>query len=292
MGHDLSGGGMMGGGVLGGGVLGGGRVAGCLSSWCTRNYALPEPAHSGAFAATTNGLASGNTKAEALLHALMEVIERDAITLWKLGPGPGEMPPPCGWRRSSDPACRWLLDRFAAAGIEVAAWDVRSDRRRPRFLALIQDRHRRDGRGRARRRRPSGARGGAGPGADRGGAGARHIHRRRPRGHPGRRLCAEALAERRAAVEAILATLAPERDFRGIQSTETESFEGDVAAALSALRRVGIDEAIAVDLARPALPFAVVRVVVPGLEAALEGPASAYVPGARAAALLTSEAAE
>jgi ribosomal protein S12 methylthiotransferase accessory factor YcaO len=50
------------------------------------NYALPEPPHSATFAATTNGLASGNTRDEALLHALMEVIERDAVTLWKLGP--------------------------------------------------------------------------------------------------------------------------------------------------------------------------------------------------------------
>ncbi|MEL6997422.1 MAG: YcaO-like family protein, partial [Pseudomonadota bacterium] len=33
------------------------------------NYARPEPAHSGAFAATTNGLASGNTRQEAVLHA-------------------------------------------------------------------------------------------------------------------------------------------------------------------------------------------------------------------------------
>ena len=39
-------------------------------------YALPEPAHSGVLAATTNGLASGNTREEALLHGLMEVIER------------------------------------------------------------------------------------------------------------------------------------------------------------------------------------------------------------------------
>ena len=50
------------------------------------NYAQPEPPHSQGFTATTNGLASGNTVEEAKLHALMEVIERDAITLWKLGP--------------------------------------------------------------------------------------------------------------------------------------------------------------------------------------------------------------
>jgi YcaO-like protein with predicted kinase domain len=255
-------------------------------------YALPEPAHSGALAATTNGLASGNTRAEALLHGLMEVIERDAITLWKLGPQAWGNATALRLETVGDPACRWLLDRFAAAGIEVAVWDCRSDLRLPCFLALIRD--------------PAGE-----TGAPELGAGAHPA----PEVALARALTEAAqaratfiagsredipaadyepaaLAERRATAEALLSGLAPARDFAAIASLETETFEGDIDVALAALRRAGIDEAIAVDLTKPALPFAVVRVVVPGLEAALEGPASAYVPGARAARLLTAEAAE
>ena len=62
---------------------------------------------------------------------------------------------------------------------------------------------------------------------------------------------------------------------------------GDEWRFSRALRAVGIEEVVAVDIGNPNLPFAVVRIVVPGLEAALEGPATAYVPGMRAAAVLT-----
>lgn len=96
----------------------------------------------------------------------------------------------------------------------------------------------------------------------------------------------EAIAERRAMTRGLLDTLSPERDFVSVRSVETESFAGDIDATLNALHRAGIEEAVAVEIGKPALPFAVVRVVVPGLEAALEGPDSAYVPGARAAAAL------
>ena len=260
------------------------------------NYALPEPAHSGALAATTNGLASGNTREEALLHGLMEVIERDSITLWKLGPQAWGDATALGLETIGDPACRWLLDRFAAAGIEVAVWDVRSDLGIPCFLALIRD---------------GGDWAGGETGAPELGGGAHAApevalaraltEAAQARATfiagarediPASEYAPEAVAERRAVAEALFANLAPRLDFAAITSLETESFEGDVAATLAALRRAGIDEAVAVDLGKPGLPFAVVRVVVPGLEAALEGPASAYVPGARAAALLRAEAAE
>src|SRR3546814_6638140 len=37
----------------------------------------------GCFAASTNGLASGNHRLEAISHALCEVVERDATALWR-----------------------------------------------------------------------------------------------------------------------------------------------------------------------------------------------------------------
>ena len=35
---------------------------------------------------STNGLASGNTRDEAMFHGLCELVERDATTLWSLAP--------------------------------------------------------------------------------------------------------------------------------------------------------------------------------------------------------------
>ena len=59
--------------------------------------------------------------------------------------------------------------------------------------------------------------------------------------------------------------------------------DGQVPWLLQRLAATGIPEAIAVDLGRPEIGIPVVRVVVPGLEAAADEPG--YVPGARAGAL-------
>jgi len=249
------------------------------------NYAEPEPPHSQAFTATTNGLASGNTREEARLHALMEVIERDAITLWKLGPeawGSGT-----AVRLDSVTGTpRLLLDLFEAAGIDVAIWDVTSDIGIPTFVALIHDRT-------------------GETGADELGGGT-HVsaavalvraltEAAQARGTfiAGAReditdpdYTDQAIAERREMTRGLLNSLTPERDFASVRSVETETFEGDIAFVLDALKAKGIEEAVAIEIGKPALPFAVTRVVVPGLEAALEGPNSHYVPGERASRLL------
>lgn len=255
------------------------------------NYALPEPPHSATFAATTNGLASGNTAEEAILHGLMEVIERDALTLWKLGPSAWQDSVAIDPSSIDDPACRWLLDRFAAALIDVAIFDVTSDLGIPAFMVLIDDR--------------TGTTGAAelGSGAhpapevalvraltEAAQARATFIAGARE-DIPDEDYAEAELAARRAAARAILDGLEPARPFSTVSSVEQPSFAGDIQATLAALKRAGIGEAIAVDVGKPAFGLAVVRVVVPGLEAALEGPRSAYVPGRRAAALLAEPAA-
>jgi len=255
------------------------------------NYALPEPHHSGGFTATTNGLASGNTREEAVLHAVMEVIERDAVTLWKLGAGAWGDATAIRLDTVTDPACRAVLAQFEAAGITVAAWDMRSDTGVPCILALIAE--------------PGGETGTAefGAGAHLAPevalmramteaaqarttfiAGAREDI-------PDEDYADDALAQRRTMAEGLMGGLTPERDFTAIASMETDNFAGDIAAAFDALRGVGIEEVLVVDVGNPNLPFAVVRVVIPGLEAALEGPSSPYVPGQRATDLLMAEGA-
>ncbi|MEO1468263.1 MAG: YcaO-like family protein [Pseudomonadota bacterium] len=271
--------------IEGGDLIGGGR------RWLPfelvhADYALPEPPNSGVLAATTNGLASGNTRDEALLHALLEVIERDAETLWKLGPD--------GWgsARAVDlatvdcPHCRALLDRFAAAGLRVAAWDIASDLGVPAFTVLVDD--------------PAGE-----TGAPEVGAGAHlapevalsraltEAAQARLTFIAGAREDIEAgeyapdvLADRRAEAAAIIDALTPARAFRATPSIETETLAGDIETVLGRLAAAGIEQAMAVDLTMPSFAIPVMRVVVPGLEGALEGPEADYVPGPRARALL------
>jgi len=251
------------------------------------NYAHPEPARSGAWPATTNGLASGNTADEAVLHALMEVIERDAVTLWRLRPDAWGDATALRLDTVTDPAARHLLDRLDAAGIEVAVWEAASDTGTPCFLALIHD--------------P------AGTGAAEIGAGAHPspavaliralTEAIQVRGTfiagarediPDEDYAADAIGTRRETATDILGSLRPRRDFGAIPDIETDSFAGDVARALDGLRAVGITQALSVAIGKPALPFPVFRVVVPGLESAFDGSETGWVPGSRAASVLTA----
>ena len=86
---------------------------------------IQAPPGSGWFLCTSNGLASGNNILEARLHAVSELIERDAITMWRLAGDvtrtvldPGSI---------SDPVGRSLLERFDEAGLALILYDATSD---------------------------------------------------------------------------------------------------------------------------------------------------------------------
>jgi YcaO-like protein with predicted kinase domain len=84
---------------------------------------------------TSNGLATGNTLAEAVLHGLHEVIERDSITSY--------LRAPAGQRRYVDPAScdnpltRQIYDALRAAGCAVVACDITGPVGLPCFAAAI-----------------------------------------------------------------------------------------------------------------------------------------------------------
>ena len=250
------------------------------------NYTLPSLTGSGCFAATTNGLASGNHFLEALCHALYEVIERDAVTLWKLGSEDHQQARHLDTATIDDQGCRELLSRFEAAEIDVAVWDVTSDIGIPSYLALIA------GRSEA-------------TGAPEFGAGChlcRNIALSRAlteaaqarttyiagsreditRAH----YTVDARKQRHDMARAIIDDQAKRLSFDATPTRELDSFEHDLDAILTALERVGIEEVLAVDLTKPSLRIPVVRAVIPGLEAALEGEHADYVPGLRAMRLL------
>lgn len=69
------------------------------------------------FASDTNGLASGNVLEEAILHALLEVLERDAMSM-------AEQDRSMGIRLEIDIPCpaQEVQDRFLSRGIEIHLW--------------------------------------------------------------------------------------------------------------------------------------------------------------------------
>ncbi|MEM3078369.1 MAG: YcaO-related McrA-glycine thioamidation protein [Nitrososphaerales archaeon] len=87
------------------------------------------------FRTTTNGLASGNTVEEAVLHGLMEVIERDAWSLTELTKDEREV-----IRASED--CflvKELIDKFDRNEIRIVLKDITSDLGLPVIAAVSDD---------------------------------------------------------------------------------------------------------------------------------------------------------
>ena len=203
------------------------------------NYTLPLPPGSGCFQANTNGLASGNHPLEAISHGLCEVVERDATTLWRLLLARPD-------RRAVDPA---TVDRSrlpvgagpAARGRRSTCriWDTTSDVGVASFCCLV-----------------TGASGAfadpeygngchPGPGgraaarADRGGAGAHHLHLRHARRLPRRRLgggLPPPAPWTRSARDLDAASL-PGASFASVPTFSAPSLDGDLALAAGAAPR-------------------------------------------------------
>ncbi|MFK8906203.1 YcaO-like family protein [Streptomyces sp. YS-3] len=68
--------------------------------------------------ASTNGLASGNTRAEAMAHGLCEIIERDVLSDL---PSDAER---LDAESIDDPHCAKLIDRLSAAGVWTELWHL------------------------------------------------------------------------------------------------------------------------------------------------------------------------
>lgn len=86
------------------------------------------------FRSETNGLAAGNVMEEAIFHALLEVIERDALSIADAGRNPG--------RRLTierDCAARGLLERFEQNGIEIHLWLLDGRTEIPTVAATADD---------------------------------------------------------------------------------------------------------------------------------------------------------
>ncbi|HTX44350.1 MAG TPA: YcaO-like family protein, partial [Methanocella sp.] len=88
------------------------------------------------FRSNTNGLASGNTPEEAIFHGLMEVVERDALSIAEATRDPGKEIT----ITKKDGLAYGLYAKFDKAGIDVKLWYLPTDSGIPTVLAATDDR--------------------------------------------------------------------------------------------------------------------------------------------------------
>ncbi|GAA2879165.1 YcaO-like family protein [Nonomuraea rubra] len=230
------------------------------------------------FQVTSNGLASGNTLAEALLSGLLEVIERDAVTCHTERWRNGTPPPLFDLDAVAFPSVVPLLDRLAAAKARAIVFDCTLDTGVPVYMAHVVD--------------ESGLISGTftGYGA--------HLD---PEIALSRAITEAAQARtviiagsrddiyrhrdlaRRVSMERWREWQDGAGDLRTVRpdplSRSGATFEEDIRTLLARLRAAGLERVVAVDLSTPHFPVSVVKVVVPGLEGyRMEN----YAPGRRA----------
>lgn len=221
--------------------------------------------------AGTTGLASGNHLLEAITHALCEIIERDAVRLWRESRAARKL----DLTTIDDPACRQLIEQIERAGLHLTLHVLPTD---IDVTVLVCDLV----------PRPDSAR-------------WEQVFYAQGYGcHLSPRIALiRAVTE---AAQSRLTSIAGNRDdvsfraydwhrtvgiddaqwaeiarpgaadFRHQRDLSTPAFEQDVALLLERLRTVGLDSVVVVDLTRPEFGIPVVKVLVPNTETSFGAP--------------------
>jgi ribosomal protein S12 methylthiotransferase accessory factor len=249
------------------------------------DYTHPFPPGHGSFPASTNGLASGNQPLEAICHAIWEVVERDAITLWHHLPAGHRAATMIDPATIDCPLANDILLSIERAGLDAALWDATSDVGIATFYCLITD-----------KADPQGHIGvGSGTHADRRVALARTLTeavQTRMNYITGSRddlrleeFMIQGRAQKAQEARKLLRKSEPLRDFTILPHHVMQTFREDLDWLIQRLSSIGIDQIACVDLSSGISDLSVVRAVIPGLEPPHDD--ETYVPGSRALAAAT-----
>ena len=250
------------------------------------DYTWPQPAGSGCFVSTSNGLASGNHILEAISHGICEVVERDSTTLWSLRNQAARRSHALDLATVDDASCSAVLQKFERAGLAVDVWDTTSDVGVAAFVCLIQDAE------------PDPMRV-IPPAAGMGCHPARAIALLRALTEAAQSRLTRITGSRddldhnpysrhpKTAIEDATASTATRR-FDDAPDWDSDTLEADLNWELERLRSADIKQVIVVDLTKDAFKVPVVRVIIPGLEGLRDVPG--YLPGKRAQALIAGAA--
>jgi len=215
------------------------------------------------FRSNTNGLASGNTMEEAIFHGLMEVVERDALSVAEASRNPGREIT----LTDNDGIAFELHDKFTKANIDVKLWYLPTDSGIPTVLAATDDKELLD---------PSLLVMGVGTHMDSRIAVLRaltEVAQSRATQIQGAREDTDR--------EKVVRTIGYERmkrmnkhwygegtekvPLKDLPDLSTDSHKGDIEKAVKMLKGI-VDSVVVVDLTREDVGIPVVRIAVPGLE--------------------------
>jgi ribosomal protein S12 methylthiotransferase accessory factor len=214
------------------------------------------------FRTNTTGLASGNVIEEAIFHGLAEIIERDAWALVEAARHTGPL-----IQDVKDDLARGLMDKFAAAGVDVYLRDITSDIGVATCAAAADDILLRD---------PTLLTTGMGTHTSAKVAVLRALtevaQSRLTQIHGAREDTTLADFRKRIGYERTKKlnshwfSGSEKRNFADVPSFESDDFLLDIRHMLAKLEEAGLNRAVVVNLTRPEIGIPVVRVIVPGLE--------------------------
>lgn len=216
----------------------------------------------------TNGLASGNSIAEALSHALAELIERDAATLAELS----HLATAIDLNSLRSSLIRQLIEKYRRAGLNLSLKEITSELKIPAFFAASDD---------PATENPLLLTAGMGAHVNAEIAVMRAITEAAQSRYTMISGAREDLSNEiprqkqdyhslRQGMGFWYEPMGPLKDFSEIPLINNLSIMEDIDVMLSALKRHSFDRVIVVNLTVPELSIPVVRVIVPGLEQSAE----------------------
>jgi thioglycine synthase len=217
------------------------------------------------FKSNTNGLASGNVLEEAVFHGLMEVVERDA---WSIYEARKQHKKEIICDDTGNQLIDILLSKFRESGVEVKLVDLTADIKITTIAAVADDTVLKD---------PALLTMGVGTHLDPEIAVIRALtevaQSRATQIHGTREDTTRAVFMRKAGYERMkrinkhwFGDYKEKIELSQIKNKSTASFKDDLEISLNELKKTGVEEVLYVDITRPEIDIPVVRVIIPGLE--------------------------
>lgn len=217
------------------------------------------------FRSNTNGLASGNIIEESVLHGILEVIERDA---WSIFESHRYNVLEISTEEIDNPIIKDLLNKFESEGIAIKLLNLTADIKITTVAAVADDTVLKD---------PALLSLGVGTHLNPEIAILRALtevaQSRATQIHGTREDTSRAVFMRKAGYERMkkinkhyFSESEKVQTISDIKDLSTESFKEDIAICLKELKNNGIDDVLFRDLTRKELGISVVRVIIPGLE--------------------------